>query len=398
MILAGCAKATHRDTGDDSGYHHEGESASGDAETSDGEESDGYTDTESVDRDAMNDDPDGGDVTAGDNDSGSSAACKSEMVNFAEVRVFERGRGELGGLSMREMHASINGVVTELGEGFVPSDVTIPYWQTEAADIQWIRIAANEDVEWVVLGKRLPYGFSVAKGSTISVRYAYVFGGWSPDRTALWIHVGDALAFYFGEAGEPSELELPQEVVVSRGETLCEVHDECGDYAIYALDVKLDGASVILDTDQRAPAGNYEVWHGRTAYELSSTTQCMDWYVADTTITIARRIALPVTAETSFRGTTYSTLRNLRLEVEDSDCKFTLAEVEQGISFNYRVVIESGDVGENAARQRIISRRAHFRRRSELLRMRHGPMCTNKSWALYPEGRNVSRRLRVGRA
>jgi hypothetical protein len=54
---------------------------------------------------------------------------------------------------------------------------------------------------------------------------------------------------------------------------------------------------------------------------------------------------LPVTAETACGGTTYSTHRNLGLEIEDSDCKFTLAEVEQGISFNYRVVIESDATG-----------------------------------------------------
>jgi hypothetical protein len=198
------------------------------------------------------------------------------------------------------VHDSLVGSVSDVGEGGVPSDVKVltSRQASSSGTRHWLRLQADGGAEWLVVVDGVPFGFGLTKGSAVSAKFSYAFGGFDPERIALELRVDDELAYYFGKNAAPSMFELPKGVQAKQGDQLCTKHDVCGNYAQYALELTVDSTTMSLGTEQRAQLGAYDVWHARTAEQTSSMSQCSDWFVADTTLEIARHAPLFVDGRT----------------------------------------------------------------------------------------------------
>lgn len=283
-------------------------------------------------------------------DAGPLSLCSSDVEVGPDVRVFVPGLGTLVS-QPGQAGATIAGAVTELGFGALPSGTDAGGWPGDGSKVHWLRIAADGGSEWVVAGARLPSGFAVQQGSAVSAEYFYHFGGWSPSLSALSLHVGGALAFYYGHGADPGTLPLLDEVDVSLGDALCKVETDCGDYAQYEVRVSLGGESATFGTQQEKTLGDYDVWHPRTARQLQGPVTCTDWFVSDSTVVVTNKDALFQAPGASCHVTSFSTLPGVHIEIDDSACKFTLAQAMQGITFDYQVVVDHDVEGVTPEKQ-----------------------------------------------
>lgn len=283
-------------------------------------------------------------------DAGSLSPCLNDVAVGPDVRVFVTGSGTLTS-QPGQAAATIAGTVTELGFGALPSGTAAGGWPGDGTKVHWLRIAADGGSEWIVAGARLPSGFAVQQSSAVSAEYYYYFGGWSPDLSALSLHVGGALAFYFGKGADPGTLPLLDEVHVSLGEALCKVETDCGDYAQHEVRISLGGESATFGTQQEKTLGDYDVWHPRTARQLPGPTPCSDWFVSDSAVVVTNKDELFAAPGASCHVTSFSTLPGVHIEVDDSACKFTLAQAMQGITFDYQVVVDHDVEGVTPEKQ-----------------------------------------------
>ena len=87
---------------------------------------------------------------------------------------------------------------------------------------------------------------------------------------------------------------LPAGVRVAQDRALCVVRSSCGDSALYALAITVEGESAVLETGQQKTLGAYDLWHAR-AEQTDNLSLCSDWSVADSALAIASH--LPLSAE-----------------------------------------------------------------------------------------------------
>jgi hypothetical protein len=237
--------------------------------------------------------------------------------------------------------ARLSGTVSELGSGSLPPNVQpiADRLGFAAATTHWLRLT-GADTEWVVLVKGASANFAVAKGTAVSASYFRLFGGFSPTRTDFELRVGDTLAYYFGHDGRPDNLMLPTDVSATQGQPLCHSDTECGGFSQYALDVQIGAQRGSLDTYETKRIGAYDVSHLGTSEQDSSSTQCADWFVADTTLVLEHHGQLTSPLAGDCKASATSTLPGVHIELDDSVCTFTLAQASQGLTFHYRLVVD----------------------------------------------------------
>ncbi|MFT3921845.1 MAG: hypothetical protein QM778_04865 [Myxococcales bacterium] len=138
-------------------------------------------------------------------------------------------------------------------------------------------------------------GFAVEQGTGVVASWLWnAFSGGA--HSAFELRTDYALAFYLEQDAFPDK--LPQGVTTTRGDAICAVHDECGDYALYNLDVSIDGQEASLGTRERKQIGDYDVYHARTAeHSHWPSKACFDWFVSDTTLVITHHTVLGPTQD-----------------------------------------------------------------------------------------------------
>jgi hypothetical protein len=107
------------------------------------------------------------------------------------------------------------------------------------------------------------------------------------------------------------------------------------------LQLTVDQQSVTLGSAERARLGDYDVWHRRTAEQTSSTSQCADWFVADSTVAIAHHSPLSQAPGKPCAVTSGSNLAGVHIDIDDSACNFTLQQAMAGITLRYNVVVDA---------------------------------------------------------
>lgn len=150
----------------------------------------------------------------------------------------------------------------------------------------WFEAMHSSGEVWV-LGALIP-GVSnpLKEGDTISARATVAGGGFSPRRASIVLRdASHELIAYVGEAGDDSELDPPDGIVVSRGKALCTKHHSCGDWSAYDLDVTVAGKTTPVAYATLQTVGPYRVAHGGYEHQASATT-CPDWFVAHVAVGI----------------------------------------------------------------------------------------------------------------
>jgi hypothetical protein len=268
--------------------------------------------------------------------------CKDEAAVVPRVVLFDVARGLVVGDELGSSEITLAGRVTGIGQGSIPSAARTPAITAsfDSASTRWLELTAGDGGKWIVLLERMPHGFGVADGSAVSLRYFHYFGGWDPVRDALELRVGGQLAFCLGIDSEPSQLRLPSDVQAARGDGLCKQETGCGDYALYELELSVDGLHATLGTSQTAELGAYDVWHARSAEQLGPGNRCADWFVADVTLSLVHREELFKAPGVGCKATSFSSLPGVHIEIDDTDCELTLQQAMAGVTFQYRVVVD----------------------------------------------------------
>jgi hypothetical protein len=193
----------------------------------------------------------------------------------------------------------LDGTIVALGRGQVPDEVLsidAGTWHAyDPASTRWLRLETTNDAAVIIVIEHVPLELGVLEGSAVSASYTFVPGGWGPTRAALTLTVGGQLAYHFATDGTPSALVLPAGVRVEQDRALCELHSDCGDSALYALSITVEGERAVLETGQQKTLGAYDLWHARTAEQTENLSRCSDWFVADSTLAIASHV--PLSAE-----------------------------------------------------------------------------------------------------
>lgn len=244
-------------------------------------------------------------------------------------------------MTVTATNASLLGTATDLGAG-IPSEVSAlaNTWGIKPGAAHWLRVESTSTT-WILLSQNLPFGFGVKKGSLVTVRTSRDRQDFGPTRSYATVTVHDDVAFYFGQAGAPKDLDLPSGVTAALGPAICKSHDSCGEFALYALDVSVLGQSTSVATATAATVGNYDLWHARTAEATGSQTQCADWFVADTAFAVAHRGDLFEDPASACQVSASSTLPGVHIELDKSVCSLGLQAVMAGVAFKYAVVVDA---------------------------------------------------------
>jgi hypothetical protein len=151
-----------------------------------------------------------------------------------------------------------------------------------------MKIEAGPDQVWTIAARGLP-PFPVRTGSLVTASYFFSRGEFSPDRSALILRVGGRLAFYYGIAGSVEDMSsVPIELELKRGDATCKRTDDCLTWFEYDLEMSVNGGKpVVLGTGQSKTQGDYLLQNFRSAGSTGKTN-CLDAFVADTTILVAR--------------------------------------------------------------------------------------------------------------
>jgi hypothetical protein len=124
-------------------------------------------------------------------------------------------------------------------------------------------------------------------GEHIDVAYTRRGGGWSPEISSLTLNFGQAVDVYVGSGGVVTDLgDVP--LTFRPGAAICLQHDTCGDWSGYDLEVKDTSGWTRVPYGTTTSIGGYRIVHGGVSEQLSSTTTCMDWYIADVQVAVLR--------------------------------------------------------------------------------------------------------------
>ncbi len=140
---------------------------------------------------------------------------------------------------------------------------------------------ADWDVEYAVPEN----GVTWLVGDHVDVSYSMSGGGWSPVVASLTLGHGQAVDVYVGRGGDVSQLsDVP--LTFRQGAASCLVHDTCGDWSGYDLEVQTSAGWMVVPYGTARRIGAYRIFHGGVNHQLSSQSPCADWYIASARVAV----------------------------------------------------------------------------------------------------------------
>jgi len=170
-----------------------------------------------------------------------------------------RQRTRVEGPFAEPFEATLDGTVTAQAEGSVPDEVLAIDANDEAvldpASTRWLRLDASDGRAWMVVAENVPLAFGVLDCSPALAHFAFSLDSQDRVHIALTVTVAGQLAYHFARDDMPGTLMLPAGVIVVQARALCQHHDTCLDYTLYALSVAIESANAVLATDEQQALG-----------------------------------------------------------------------------------------------------------------------------------------------
>lgn len=161
------------------------------------------------------------------------------------------------------------------------SDAAYDSWvgPYDSPNVERIELEEGDGTRWT-LAVALPGGSATdLVGHDLDVDFVRIEGAFSPDVGHLHVTESGERTLWLAEAGEPSTLDLPTGVGLTRGASVAEIHGGCGPWAYYDSELAIDGISETIGVGETASVGPATVTVGTHEHGLGSTA-CLDWFVA----------------------------------------------------------------------------------------------------------------------
>jgi hypothetical protein len=159
-----------------------------------------------------------------------------------------------------------------------------------SSEIVALIVRASADggtADWNVEYQVPSNGVNWTVGENIQVAYARSGGGWVPVVTSLILNFGQAVDVYIGSGGKVSDLGTVP-FTFRQGASVCVQHHMCGDWADYDLEFKDTSGWIRVPYGATTTLGTYRIIHGGLAEQLTASSTCADWYVADVHVAVMR--------------------------------------------------------------------------------------------------------------
>jgi hypothetical protein len=139
------------------------------------------------------------------------------------------------------------------------------------------------DVEYAVPNN----GVNWSVGDLVFLQYSRDGGGWSPLKVAFTLSHGQMGDVYVGHGGAVSDFSVVPFTFV-QGQARCTTSETCGTWSAYDLQIVGSNGNTNVPYGATVNVNGYRVIHGGVREQLSATTTCADWFVADASVAVLR--------------------------------------------------------------------------------------------------------------